>query len=451
METAKILRQHGLFDAAVPRYTSYPPANHFVPDVGRRRQAEWLNAVEPGSDVSVYIHIPFCRRLCWFCACRTQGTSTLGPVESYIATLVTEIDRVRALLPDNVRLSRLHLGGGTPTLLSPMLMASLLSKVFEQFDLAPSFEFSVEVDPTEAEDETLAVLGEHKLTRASIGVQDFSETVQAAIGREQSYEVTEDVIAQLRALGVSSINIDLLYGLPWQTAESFQATLYLVRALAPDRLAIYGYAHVPWMSKRQILIPEHALPSPEVRYELSETARRFWRYAGFESIGIDHFSRPLDGLAVAKANGVLRRNFQGYTDDQAPTLIGLGASAISRFKQGYCQNAPATSAYQRRVREGQLAGHKGIVMSEEDALAADAIERLVCDFRIDFNVLRKRHPTQSAKLNLMADKLLMAFPDILEKSGGVLTIPDRFRSIVRVMAHQLDEYARGDRAHSGAI
>lgn len=451
METANILRRHGLFDASVPRYTSYPPANHFIPDTGRRYQSEWLTSVEAGSEISIYIHIPFCRRLCWFCACRTQGTSSLGPLESYVASLVAELTRVRALLPDDIKMSRLHLGGGTPTLLPAALMSRLLKTVFDKFEPASSFEFSVEVDPTEAQPDTLAVLGEWNLTRASVGVQDFSEKVQEAIGRKQSFDETRTAIDRLRALGVASTNVDLLYGLPWQTAESFQATLERVQALDPDRLAIYGYAHVPWMSKRQILIPDHALPSPQDRYGLSEMARIFWQKAGFETIGIDHFARPMDGLAVAKANGALRRNFQGYTDDQAPTLIGIGASAISRFKDGYCQNAPATSAYQRRVRDGQLAGHKGFKMSETDRLVAEAIERLVCDFRLDFSVLNKRYPAQSEKIRQMAATLQEAFPDVLERSGEAVAIPEPYQPIVRVIAHRIDDYVRDGKAHSAAI
>ncbi len=451
METSNILRRHGLFDASVPRYTSYPPANHFQPDIGRRRQVEWLKTVEDGSSVSVYIHIPFCRRLCWFCACRTQGTSSLGPVEGYVASLMSEIARTRAHLPDDIRMSRLHLGGGTPTLLPPALVDELLSSVFGHFRRANEFEFSVEVDPTEASDETLAAFGGWNLTRASVGVQDFSEKVQTAIGREQSFEQTAMVIDKLRALGVRSMNIDLLYGLPWQTVASFANTLQRVSELSPDRLAIYGYAHVPWMSKRQILIPDHALPSPQTRYALAAMAREFWQSEGYETIGIDHFALPLDALAVAKANGALRRNFQGYTDDQAPTLIGFGASAISRFRAGYCQNAPATSAYQRLIRDGHLAGQKGIAMTEDDTLIAEVIERLVCDFRLDFSTLERRFPKDREKLKQIAAVLMDAFPDILERTGSVIEIPEQFQPIVRVVAHRLDAYVQDGKAHSAAI
>jgi len=337
MEQLELLKKYGLFDARVPRYTSYPPANHFQNDVGGENQQDWLRAVPDKEEVSLYVHIPFCKRLCWFCACRTQGTQTMRPVDHYVDVLRKEIMAVRAELPKTVKMVRLHLGGGTPTLLSPKMMTTLLNTIFDAFDQTYDFEFSVEIDPTEARSDLLDVLVDCGLNRASVGVQDFNPSVQAAIGRLQSFDETESVVNYLRRKGVKSLNVDVLYGLPHQTRESYAETLRTVLLLRPDRLAIYGYAHVPWMSKRQVLIKEGDLPDNQMRFMLSSQTVKLMKEAGYGSVGIDHFALPHDNLIKVSRKGGLRRNFQGYTDDPARYLIGFGASAISLFPQGYCQ------------------------------------------------------------------------------------------------------------------
>ncbi|MEO1551513.1 MAG: radical SAM protein, partial [Pseudomonadota bacterium] len=325
MNQVNILRRNGVFDSKAPRYTSYPPANRFELGVGARHQRAWMGAVSPAVPVSLYVHIPFCRRLCWFCACRTQGTKTLAPVEKYIDTLVREIAAVAGQhLPPGLRMGRLHLGGGTPTLLSEALMTRLLDALWSGFTRDEEFEFSVEIDPTDAAPEVLDAMMRRNLDRASIGVQDFEPRVQAAIGRVQSFEDTQAVVARLRQGGVRSLNIDLLYGLPYQTEDSLRHTLQHVIALRPDRLALYGYAHVPHISKRQVMIPDAALPGGVERFAMSQMARDHLVAEGFVDIGIDHFARPEDRLAVAARAGTLTRNFQGYTDDTCETLIGLG-------------------------------------------------------------------------------------------------------------------------------
>lgn len=445
------LREHGLFDAKVPRYTSYPPANHFCDGVGPRYQQEWLKAVPEGSDLSVYVHIPFCKRLCWFCACRTQGTKTLRPVEAYIGTLIEEIERTRDKLPNDIRLTRLHLGGGTPTILTPQLMSDLLDTVFFAFQRSDDFEFSVEIDPTEAAPELLDTLIDYGMARASIGVQDFAAPVQEAIGRPQSLAETRRVVDHLRGRGLSSLNMDLLYGLPLQTADSFAATLAHVAAMSPDRLAIYGYAHVPWMSKRQVMIRDADLPDAEARFALSEQARDAFVGSGYEAIGIDHFAKPSDSLARAARTGTLRRNFQGYTDDTAPTLVGLGASAISRFEEGFVQNAPATSAYQARIKAGGLAGHKGYVMRPQDKMFARIVDELMCRFAYPERSLSAEFPDQSAKLREIGRGLIAKFPGLFRIGPqGLELIPDA-RPLVRIIAHHVDRFSIAGQGHSAAI
>lgn len=451
MEKIDQLRQHGLFDAQVPRYTSYPPANHFSGDAGQTQQLAWLRAVPDGAEVSVYIHIPFCVRLCWFCACRTQGTKTRRPVDEYVDVLRKEIASVRASLPQGIMMGRLHLGGGTPTIMSGPTMRLLLETLFENFTRSDDFEFSVEIDPTDASDAVLETLLSFGMNRASIGVQDFAEKVQAAIGRAQSLEQTHRVVDIVRAGGIGGVNFDLLYGLPHQTAESFRQTLQHVSDLRPDRLAIYGYAHVPWMSKRQVLIRTEDLPDNATRFDLAEMTRSVLGDLGYEAIGIDHFALPHDPLAIAAREGKLRRNFQGYTDDRCQTLIGLGASSISRFKQGYVQNQPATSAYSRRIDATGMAGQKGYVMKDHDILMAAMIEDLMCRFAFREESLRARFPDHVALIRRTAVSLMTRFPGVFFISQGGLEMQPEMRPLVRIVASYIDGFAQTGSSHSSAV
>ena len=451
MEKIDTLRRFGLFDLSVPRYTSYPPANHFEPDTGRKWQASWLRAIPEGEEVSVYVHIPFCRRLCWFCACRTQGTSTLNPVESYVTTLLSEIQMAHAEMPATARMGRLHLGGGTPTLLSVPLMRKLITTLFETFERSEDFEFSVEVDPTDATDEVLTTLMELGMTRASIGVQDFAQDVQDAIGRQQSVEQTRHVVDLLREQGIGGINFDVLYGLPHQTLAGFGETLNQSLAMRPDRLAIYGYAHVPWVSKRQKLIPESALPDPETRFQLAEQANRVFRLAGYRPLGIDHFALPHDGLAKAAEAGQLKRNFQGYTDDTARYLIGFGASAISRYPDGYVQNAVATSAYHQRIKTGVLPGDRGYHMSADDHVKARFVEDIMCSFGFDAHAVAADFPEAAEAIFATAIAIEEQFGEVLVRAGGTLTLKPDYHPLARIMAKQVDRFQTTTSCHSQAI
>jgi oxygen-independent coproporphyrinogen-3 oxidase len=273
MTTISQLRKLGLFDARVPRYTSYPTANHFKPAVGPGDFADWLGAVPASQSISLYIHIPFCRRLCWFCACRTQGTSTSAPLRAYLDTLKSEIALVADALPDGVTLERLHWGGGTPTLMPDHMLTELAQTIAERLPFARDYEFSVEIDPNEIDEARLDALARAGLNRASIGVQDFDPQIQETIGRPQDFAITKSAADGLRARGIRSLNIDILYGLPHQTDQRISESVQQVLSLSPDRVALYGYAHVPWMARRQSMIPTDALPSPEARLGLYETAR----------------------------------------------------------------------------------------------------------------------------------------------------------------------------------
>lgn len=451
METKSQLAKLGLFDAKVPRYTSYPTAPHFNNDVGPSLFADWIRAIEPGSSVSLYLHVPFCRRLCWFCACRTQGTQSDAPVKAYLETLLAELEIVRAALPDGVKLSRLHWGGGTPTLLSPDMMTRLAERIHDIAPFADGAEFSVEIDPNEIDEARLDALAAAGMNRASIGIQDFDPEIQNTIGRLQGYDVTRDAIDMIRARGIQSLNADILYGLPHQSRERMTESVQKLLSLNPDRVALYGYAHVPWMARRQALIPSDALPTPEERLELFETARKLFIWDGFDEIGIDHFAVPSDGLAIAQKSGKLRRNFQGYTDDPADVLIGVGASAISRFPQGYAQNAPATSAHTAAIREGVFSTSRGHAFKGEDVVRSRLIEALMCDFRIKRAEILGNYDVSAAWLDRVFGEVARSFPGMVETDENGFFIPAKARALTRMIARGFDAYDLSKAGHSSAI
>ena len=445
------LRALGLFEARAPRYTSYPPANHFGTAVTAETVAGWQRDIPAGARISLYLHIPYCRRLCWFCACRTQGTATDRPLTPYLAQLRAELALLAQNLRPDVTLAQIHLGGGTPTLLpAPMLRA--LGGMLKSFrPWAEDIEFSVEIDPTEVDADRISALRDIGMTRASIGVQDFDPVVQDSIGRQQSFETTRDVVAMLRDAGIRSVNMDILYGLPHQTQERMRDCVRKVISLSPDRIALYGYAHVPWMAKRQALIPAEALPEPDARLDLFDTARRLFLWDGYQEIGIDHYARPNDSLAIAASTGQMHRNFQGYTADDCEVLIGLGASAISRYPQGFAQNAPASSAYATAIEAGRLATTRGHAMSADDHLRGEMIERLMCDFAIDLLDIARTHNLPLATLEEMTAPLRARFADHVRYENHRITLTSAARLIARLAAQEIDAYAMPAGAHSRAM
>jgi len=445
------LAQYGLFDSRVPRYTSYPTAPHFSDAVNGSIFKGFLNEIPNETDVSLYVHVPFCRRLCWFCACRTQGTQTDSPVRAYLDVLKQELAILKAELPDNLHLSRLHWGGGTPTLLAPEMMTELAEAIFDVIPMGNDAEFSVEIDPNEIDAPRLEALAAAGMNRASIGVQDFDAEIQQVIGREQSYEITRDAIEAIRGHGVKSLNADILYGLPHQTNRRIADSVQKLLSLSPDRVSLYGYAHVPWMAKRQQMIPSDALPTPEERLALFETARHLFLWDDYREIGIDHFARPDDGLAVAQTEGRLKRNFQGYTDDRADVLIGVGASSISRFPQGYAQNAPATSAHTKAIREGQFSTVRGHVFSADDRLRSRLIEALMCDFHIDTAEILENFDITPKQLKTLFNAAAAEFDDMVRVSSSGFTISEIARPLTRMIARAFDAYELSKAGHSSAV
>jgi len=451
MDTESQLTRLGLFDARVPRYTSYPTAPHFGGSVGPAIFGDWIANIPAGSQISLYLHVPFCRRLCWFCACRTQGTSSDAPVRAYAETLKSEIAMLRARLPEGITLSRLHWGGGTPTLMPADMMTDLARTIFDAVPLGEGAEFSVEIDPNEIDDARLDALAAAGMNRASIGVQDFEPEIQAIIGRDQSYETTQAAVEAIRARGVHSLNADILYGLPNQTTQRIASSVQKLLSLSPDRVALYGYAHVPWMARRQQMIPADTLPTPEERLRLFDTARRLFAWDGYAEIGIDHFARNTDGLAIAAKAGTLRRNFQGYTDDTAPVLVGIGASAISYFPQGYAQNAPSTAAHTKAMRLGEFSTVRGHFFAGEDLMRKRMIEALMCDFRISAAEMQVEFGLSGPQFAAIFAPIAERFEGFVKLTSNGLYILHEGQPLTRMIAAALDAYGNANSGHSSAI
>lgn len=433
--------------ARAPRYTSYPPATHFSDDVGPDTVDDWLHQIPEGEHISLYVHVPFCRRLCWFCACRTQGTRSDAPLLPFLKTLEREIDLVAKKLAPGVRLRQIHLGGGTPTLLPAKLLTQLFDMLDARLPRTSDVEISVEIDPTELDDSRLDALVAAGITRASLGVQDFDPRVQAAIGRVQTVEQTRIAVDGLRSRGVKGVNLDLLYGLPKQTAATLDRTFDAVMDLDPDRVALYGYAHVPWASRRQVMIREADLPGPEERLRLARHAAARLQLSCYEAVGFDHFAKPGDTMARAARDRTLRRNFQGYTVDPTRFLVGLGPSAISLLPGGYAQNASRTGDWAARVRAGRMPTVRGHAMSEDDRLRGAVIERLLCDFAIDPDQFDR-----PAAVRAMTGEISLRWPkETTRDVQGVLRVAKCAQHMVRLLAMTLDRYAVSQDHHSLAV
>jgi oxygen-independent coproporphyrinogen-3 oxidase len=437
----------------VPRYTSYPTAPHFRSDFGASAYAAWLAAIPPESDISLYVHVPYCVQLCWYCGCHTRVASSYDSVLRYRDALLTEIAAVGRRLPGGPKVTQIHWGGGTPTVLRPDDFRRIDEALKSTFTVAADAEIAVEIDPRSLGDDMVSVLAAAGVNRVSFGVQDFNPRVQAAINRIQSYATTRGAVDRLRSAGVQSVNLDLLYGLPLQTEASVRETIDLTLDLQPDRLALFGYAHVPWMKSHQRLIKDDELPGPGQRWAQATAAAAALAAGGYMPVGIDHFARPHDALARAARDGTLHRNFQGYTTDAAPHLIGLGASAISRVPQGYAQNQSNVREWLERIEAGQLGTARGLGLDAEDRLRADIIERVMCDLTVDLDAVTAAHGTDSrAVADAFPALEALARDGIATLAGARVGVTAEARLLARLVAAAFDTYLAAGRArHSVAV
>jgi len=438
------------YDQRVPRYTSYPTAPHFKAEVGPSIYAQWLSELSPETALSLYLHVPFCAELCLYCGCHTTVARTYSPVASYVDLLEREIELVARHLPGRMGVTHVHWGGGTPTILSGPDLERIMRRLGESFDIRFHAEIAVEIDPRTLTLEHVEALAASGLNRASLGVQDFDPTVQKTINRIQSFEQTAKVAGWLRAAGVRGLNLDLMYGLPHQTTASVLRTVEQALRLDPDRIALFGYAHVPWIKRHQALLPEEALPGAIERVEQNTAAAAALIQTGYVQIGLDHFAKPGDPMAEQQRNGRLHRNFQGYTTDEATALIGFGTSAIGSMPQGYIQNASSTVAYREAIAQGKLATVRGIALTDDDRLRRRIIERLMCDFSVDLSrIAGGRTPDFTSELAAIDE---MARDGLVKRDGLFIEIPEDSRLLVRNVCAAFDRYLDSREArHSRAV
>lgn len=431
----------GYAEERVPRYTSYPTAPHFAVTDTDAAHRQWLADLDPEDPVSLYLHVPFCREVCWYCACNMKLAARPEPVLAYAETLKREIDLVAEALPARMKVGQIHWGGGTPTAMPMETMASVMAALNARFDVLAGAEIAIELDPRTFAPDMAAHLADFGITRASLGVQEFDEKVQRAVNRIQPFDKVAETVAALRAAGISDINFDLMYGLPYQTLATLERSIALTLELRPQRIALFGYAHVPWVAKRQKQIDEAALPDPAARFAQAEHAAHLLVEAGYERVGLDHFALPQDDMAIASRNGTLRRNFQGYTTDAAQTLIGLGATSISQFPGSYVQNIAETGAWSRAVTEGRLPTAKTCVLSEEDKLRRAVIERLMCDLKVDLGDWTRRFGRAESHFDAELDACSPFIAQgLAQRAGRVLSVTEEGRPAMRVIAARFDAY-----------
>ncbi len=369
------------YDVPTPRYTSYPTVPYW--DFSCFSEVQWMESVidtfnSENEELCIYIHLPFCENLCTFCACNKRITKNHGVEDPYIISVLKEWKMYRALLPGVPKIKEIHLGGGTPTFFSPDNLVTLINGITADANVSDDNEFSIEVHPNYTTEEHLKVLSEIGFNRISIGVQDFDPKIQFVINRNQTFEKTKEVVDWARKYNYTSINIDLIYGLPHQSISSVVHTIGLVNELMPDRIAFYSYAHVPWKSKAQRRYTEADLPAANEKWQLYATGKSMLEKAGFKSIGMDHFAKANDKLFIAEANGNLHRNFMGYTTTQSNLIIGLGMSAISATKNAFAQNEKVVEDYNKKIGEGKLPLVNGHLLDEEDIIIQNNIHELMC-------------------------------------------------------------------------
>ncbi|WP_087003706.1 oxygen-independent coproporphyrinogen III oxidase [Rhizobium sullae] len=439
-------------ETRLPRYTSYPTAPAFSSAIGAGTYGDWLEELHTGDPVSLYLHIPFCRSMCWYCGCHTTITKQDRPILDYLDVLRQEIDLVASRAKQPLLVQNVHFGGGTPTIMRPEEFVDLMKHLRNAFELMPEVEIAVEIDPRTLASEMVDALAKGGVCRASLGVQSFDPVVQAAINRNQTFEQTETAVRQLREAGIGSINFDLIYGLPYQTVSSCIDTVQTAVRLRPERFSVFGYAHIPAFKKHQRLIDEATLPNAEERNSQAEAIAEALVDAGYVQIGLDHFALPADELSVASARGDLRRNFQGYTTDTCETLIGLGASAIGKLPGGYVQNEVALGAYAQRISSGILATVKGYRLTGQDRFRAAIIERLMCDFVVDLNRLGARFGHEAGLVLGGNDRLRALESDgVVTVRDGLVTVRKDLRFMIRAVAAAFDAYiGASGRTHSKA-
>ncbi|MFN0262458.1 oxygen-independent coproporphyrinogen III oxidase [Tepidamorphus sp. 3E244] len=443
--------------AQVPRYTSYPTAAQFGPSVDADLVSRWASELADDATLSLYLHVPFCRSMCWYCGCHTKATRKDAPLVSYARSLEREVATAGLAFANGPAGPRevvsIHWGGGTPSLLPRESFHDVVESIRSNFAIAENAEHAMELDPRLIDQPLVDKIAYAGINRVSLGVQDFTPRVQSAIGRVQPFERVAGAVNVLKASGLKAMNFDLIYGLPLQTKADLIRTIDLSDSLAPGRIALFGYAHVPWFKSHQRMIDDTMLPDALERLDMAEAAAERLAVLGYVRIGIDHFAREDDPLARAAINGTLRRNFQGYTTDPADAVIGLGASSISSFPQGFAQNDPATAQWAKRVDAGRFATVRGIATTAEDRFRASLIEQLMCALTVDVGAVARANKMCTAWLGDWRNRIdALAADGLAERRGDVVTVREDARAFARVVAAVFDAHLKPARGrHSVAV
>jgi oxygen-independent coproporphyrinogen III oxidase len=443
-----LIRKYG---GSGPRYTSYPTADRFVEAFNAAAYGHWLANRNIGGLVrplALYVHLPFCDTICYYCGCNKIITKDHGRSAKYLKYLGREIGLVAERLGDDRAVSQVHWGGGTPTFLSDRELEELMGMLHSEFRLDPAGEYAIEVDPRKVSAEKVALLARLGFNRLSLGVQDFNPEVQKAVHRIQSIDETRAVILAARQNGFKSVNIDLIYGLPRQSVESFSLTLDTVIECDPDRIALYSYAHLPTVFKPQRRIAEADLPQPEAKLAILSRSIARLEQAGYIYIGMDHFAKPGDDLAVAQGQGRLTRNFQGYSAAGDSDIVALGVSAISKVGPVYAQNVKTLDEYYGRLENGEIPVMRGIELSPDDLARRAVIQALACHFEVSKEAISIAHlidfdsyfAAELAELKEMEKESLVTVND------EWISVTPRGRLLVRAVCMVFDRYLRADRA-----
>lgn len=428
------------YDRPVPRYTSFPTAVQFRDGFNQKTYAQILKNLPTDKPVSLYVHIPFCHNLCHYCGCNTKIVATYRPIERYIDTLLREIELIGDIIPKNINISRIHFGGGSPNYAKSKDISRILYKMSCFFDISDETQIDMECDPRLLDKQKIIDYAALGISRISLGIQDFNTDVQNAINRVQPFDMVQSLMSDFHENGIEDINFDLITGLPAQTMQSVEQTIEQAIELSPKRLAVFAYAHVPWMKKHQILLEKYDRPDTSLRYAMNERVNEKLIGAGYHEIGIDHYAKSDDMLYKLQQSKELRRNFQGYTDDTADVIIGLGLSSISNLNHAYVQNNVDAPAYHAAIKEGNFPISRGCTLSADDKIRRKLIERLMCDFMINFADYPEIEIPYARLETLQQDGLI-------EMNEDGLHVTQQGKIFVRVVAACFDPYLETDTQH----
>lgn len=429
-------------DCPVPRYTSYPTAPNFREiEHGQFIPTDWLKAIEKDNTLSLYLHVPFCSKMCSFCGCHTKVTQRYAPVEDYVHLMLREIEMTAEQLQHDNDVTHIHFGGGSPGMLYPPDFDKVMQRLRQNFNVASDVEISIELDPRHITIERVMSYAQNGVNRVSLGVQDFDSKVLEAVNREQPYALTQEGMALLRQHGIHNINLDLMYGLPYQTVETMTDTMEKALAVNPSRISFFGYAYVPWMKKHMRLVEEDALPDKGRRYDLFEVGSNILKQNGYQQIGIDHFAQEGDSLIKQYKEKKIRRNFQGYTTDIADVLIGIGSSSIGQYREGFVQNSVDMPFYKESILGQRLSARKYYPLTDEDRLRADVIEDIMCYGEVNLKNHCHKHGVEPDYFDADIQKLQQYIDyDFVRVENRVVKITGPQHFLSRLVSHVFDAH-----------